>query len=86
MNIEPIDEKFKAFGWNVQKIDGHNFDEISKAIDTAKKSKDKPNIIIAKTVKGKGVSFMENEAGWHGVAPSQEQLEQALEELNGRGM
>ena len=86
MNIEPIDEKFKAFGWNVQKINGHNFDEISKAIDTAKKSKDKPNIIIAKTIKGKGISFMENEAGWHGVAPSQEQLEQALEELNGRGM
>ena len=86
MNIEPIDEKFKAFGWNVQKINGHNFDEISKAIDTAKKSKDKPNIIIAKTIKGKGVSFMENEAGWHGVAPSQDQLEQALEELNGRGM
>ena len=86
MNIEPIDEKFKAFGWNVQKINGHNFDEISKAIDTAKKSKDKPNIIIAKTIKGKGISFMENEAGWHGVAPSQDQLEQALEELNGRGM
>ena len=59
---------------------------VKKRRNSGVKSKDKPNIIIAKTIKGKGVSFMENEAGWHGVAPSQDQLEQALEELNGRGM
>jgi transketolase len=83
MNIEPIDEKFKAFGWHVIYIDGHSFEEIVKAIDEAKNTKGKPTIIIARTVKGKGVSFMENQAGWHGKAPSGEEATKALEELGG---
>lgn len=83
MNIEPIDEKFKAFGWHVIKIDGHNFEQIFAAIDEAKGIKGRPTMIIANTIKGKGVSFMENEAGWHGKAPSKEQAEQALKELRG---
>ena len=80
MNPEPFDEKFRAFGWNVMVIDGHNFDQIDSAVKAAKAS-DKPFAIIANTVKGKGVSFMENQAGWHGKAPNDEQLAQALEEL-----
>ena len=84
MNIEPIDEKFSSFGWNVLKIDGHSIDEIVQAIDKAKKIKGQPTIIIAKTFKGKGVSFMENQAGWHGKAPSAEEACKALEELGGR--
>ncbi|KNF09171.1 transketolase, N-terminal subunit [Gottschalkia purinilytica] len=83
MNIEPIDKKFEAFGWNVIKIDGHDFKQIIKAIEKSKNLKEKPTIIIAKTVKGKGVSFMENEAGWHGNAPNDEQTNQALNELGG---
>lgn len=83
MNVNPIDEKFKAFGWNVITINGHSFEEIFKAIDEAKSIKGKPTMIIAKTIKGKGVSFMENEASWHGTAPSKEQCEKAIEELGG---
>lgn len=81
MNVNPVDEKFRSFGWNVQVIDGHDVDAIANAIDEAKKSEEKPNMIICKTVKGKGVSFMENVAGWHGTAPNKEQAEQALKEL-----
>lgn len=81
MNIEPIDEKFKAFGWNVISIDGHDFEEIFNALESAKKTTGKPTMIVAKTVKGKGVSFMENQAGWHGKAPNKEETEQALSEL-----
>lgn len=81
MNIEPIDEKFKAFGWNVISIDGHDFEEIFKALESAKKTTGKPTMIVAKTVKGKGVSFMEDQAGWHGKAPNKEEAEQALSEL-----
>lgn len=81
MAVNPLDEKWKAFNWHVQVIDGHNFEEIFAAIESAKNEKGKPSIIIAKTIKGKGVSFMENKAEWHGSAPSQQQLEQALEEL-----
>ncbi len=77
----PIDEKFKAFGWHVICIDGHNFDEIEAAFNEAKKITDKPTAIIAKTVKGKGVSFMENQCGWHGKAPNDEQYAQAMNEL-----
>lgn len=77
----PIDEKFKAFGWHVICIDGHNFDEIEAAFNEAKKVTDKPTAIIAKTVKGKGVSFMENQCGWHGKAPDDEQYAQAMDEL-----
>lgn len=84
MNIEPIDEKFKSFGWNVLKIDGHSIEEIVEAIDKAKETKGQPTIIISKTFKGKGVSFMENQAGWHGKAPSAEEACKALEELGGR--
>lgn len=80
MNPTPLDEKFKAFGWNVIVIDGHNFDEIENAVQMSKKS-DKPFAIIAKTVKGKGVSFMENKAEWHGSAPNSEQYEQGMREL-----
>lgn len=72
--------KFQAFGWNTIEIDGHNIQEIYNAIQSAKTS-DKPVVIIANTIKGKGVSFMENNAGWHGKAPNDEQLQQALEEL-----
>lgn len=77
----PIDEKFKAFGWHVITIDGHNFDEIEAAFEEAKKVTDRPTAIIAKTVKGKGVSFMENQCGWHGKAPDDEQYAQAMNEL-----
>ena len=82
MNSTPIDEKFKAFNWNVIMIDGHNYDEIRNALDEAEKVKGKPTIIIAKCVKGKGVSFMENQAGWHGAAPNKEQYEMAVAELD----
>ena len=80
MNPTPIDEKFKAFGWNVAVINGHDFDQIEEAVAQADKS-DKPFAIICKDVKGKGVSFMENEAGWHGSAPNAEQYAQAKAEL-----
>lgn len=78
----PIDKKFEAFGWNVICIDGHNFDEIDDAFSAAETCKNKPTAIIAKTVKGKGVSFMENQCGWHGKAPNAEQYEQAMAELD----
>ncbi len=77
----PIDEKFKAFGFNVINIDGHDFDQIDDAFTAAENFKGAPTAIIAKTVKGKGVSFMENQVGWHGKAPSAEEYEQAMAEL-----
>ncbi|MDO4380159.1 MAG: transketolase [Clostridia bacterium] len=77
----PIDEKFAAFGWNVIVINGHCFDEIDEAFKKAKECKGKPTCIVAKTVKGKGVSFMENQCDWHGSAPNAEQYEQAMKEL-----
>ncbi len=84
MNPSPIDEKFKAFGWHVIVLeDGNNLEAVIEACEQAKQVKEKPTVIVAKTVKGKGVSFMENQAGWHGVAPSKEQCEQALVELEG---
>ncbi|MBQ7960439.1 MAG: transketolase [Clostridia bacterium] len=82
MNPTPFDKKFEAFNWNVICIDGHDFTQIEKAVEDAKACKGKPTIIIANTVKGKGVSFMENQAGWHGNAPSDEQYEQAIKELD----
>ncbi len=82
MNPCPIDEKLKAFGWRVIVIDAHDFDMIEKAVNEAKATKDKPTAIIAKSVKGKGVSFMENQASWHGNAPSEEQYNQAIAELD----
>jgi len=77
----PIDQKFKAFNWNVISINGHDFDEIEKAVELANQSIDKPTAIIAETVKGKGVSFMENKVSWHGSAPNDEQAAVALKEL-----
>ena len=79
--IEPLDKKFEAFGFEVIKIDGHDFEQIKAALDRAKTVKGKPTAILAKTVKGKGVSFMENQVGWHGVAPNKEQYEAATAEL-----
>lgn len=81
MNSTPIDEKFRAFNWNVIVIDGHDFDQIEKAVNEAKATKGKPTMIVANCIKGKGVSFMENQAGWHGKAPNAEQYEQAVAEL-----
>ena len=77
----PIDEKFKAFGFNVINIDGHDFDQIDDAFTQAENYKGAPTAIIAKTVKGKGVSFMENQVGWHGKAPDADQYAQAMAEL-----
>jgi len=82
MNPCPIDEKFAAFGWNVITVDGHDFEAIDKAVIEAEACKGKPTMIIATTIKGKGVSFMENQAGWHGNAPNKEQYEQAISELD----
>ena len=84
MSPYPIDEKFKAFGFHVEVIDGHDFDAIESALATAKTVKGQPCAIILKTVKGKDVSFMENNAGWHGVAPNDAQYEQAMAELNAK--
>lgn len=82
MSPFPIDAKFEAFGWNVITVeDGHDFDELRTAVEVAKKSEDKPTVIICKTVKGKCVSFMENNAGWHGKGPNAEEVKQALAEL-----
>ncbi|MBR6584238.1 MAG: transketolase [Firmicutes bacterium] len=83
MTVKPIDEKFAAFGFNVLVIDGHNFEEIFAAFDAARECKGKPTVIIAKTHKGRGVSFMEDNAGWHGKAPSEEEARQAVAELGG---
>jgi len=82
MSSYPIDEKFKSFGFNVLNIDGNNIEEIISAFETAKQTKNQPTCIIAKTVKGKGVSFMENKAGWHGKAPNEEEYLQAMKDLS----
>ena len=77
----PIGEKFKAFNFNVIEIDAHDFDQIDAAFKQAKETKGMPTAIIAKSVKGKGVSFMENQASWHGSAPNDEQYAQAMADL-----
>ena len=82
MNPTPIDKKFEAFGWNVICCSAHDFNELEDAINQAKNTKGKPTAIIMNSVKGKNVSFMENEAGWHGSAPNKEQYEQAIAELD----
>lgn len=82
MSPEPVTDKFAAFGWNVLLIDGHDFEQIVAAVEKAKETKGKPTMIVAKTIKGKGVSFMENQAGWHGSAPNKEQRDQAISELD----
>jgi len=81
MAIEPIIEKWKTFGWNTLEIDGHNMKEIVEALDTAARAKGKPTIIVAHTVKGKGISFIENKFEWHSKCMSEEEKNQALEEL-----
>ena len=83
MNPTPLDKKFEAFGWHVIVIDGHDYDQINKAFEEAKTVKGKPTMILAHTIKGKGVSFMEDKANWHGVAPKPEECELALKELGG---
>ncbi len=82
MNPEPIADKFRAFGWEVLDINAHDYDEIEKAIEKAKAFKGKPTMIVAHSIKGKGVSFMENQASWHGSAPKKEQADQAHLELD----
>ena len=77
-----LTERFQSFGINVINVDGHNIDNLIDAFTTAKQTKGKPSVIIAKTIKGKGVSFMENQAGWHGKAPNEEEYNLAMEELN----
>lgn len=84
MNPTPIDAKFEAFGWNVIVIDGHNYDEIKAALKKAKETKGKPTVIVANSVKGKGVSYMENNAAWHGAAPKEDEYNQAIAELNAK--
>lgn len=82
MNPTPIDKKFEAFGWHVIVCDAHSFNELEAAINEAKATKGKPTAVIMKSVKGKNVSFMENNAGWHGAAPNEEQYNQAIDELD----
>ena len=83
MSSYPIDEKFKSFGFQIINIDGHNIQEIIDAFEVAKNVKGKPTCIIAKTIKGKGISFMENQVGWHGKAPNDDEYKIAMEELGG---
>lgn len=82
MNPYPIDKKFESFGWNVVLADAHDFDSLEKAVENAKNTKGKPTAVIMKSVKGKNVSFMENNPAWHGVAPNEEQYNKAIAELD----
>ena len=82
MTVEPIYEKFESFGWEVVQVDGHDIEAIAEALDDADEAQDRPTMIIAHTVKGKGVSFMEDEAGWHGKAPNAEETAKAIAELS----
>jgi transketolase len=84
MEIEPFEDKWRSFGWDVSSIDGHSFSQIIPALNRTKSVKGSPSVIIAKTVKGKGVSFMENNPGFHGKAPNKEELKIALEEIFNR--
>ena len=84
MNPTPIDRKFEAFGWHVIHIDAHNFDEIDAAVTEAEQTKGQPTMILLHSIKGKGVSFMENNYEWHGMAPNQDQYEQAITELDAK--
>jgi len=81
LNIEPLKDKWQAFGWQVREIDGHNFEEIEKALTDSSSEKERPMVIIARTIKGKGVSFMEGENIWHYKAPSDEEYQKAMNEL-----
>ncbi|MCX7781761.1 MAG: transketolase [Negativicutes bacterium] len=84
MGIAPLAQKWRAFNWHTIEIDGHDLAQVLAAFEEAKATKGKPSVIIAKTIKGKGISFMENVAGWHGKAPNSEELQKALDELYGR--
>jgi len=81
-SLEPLDEKWVAFKWHVIRVDGHNLEALMDALDEAERVKNKPTLIIANTIKGKGVSFMEGQHSWHGKAPNKEELERALAELS----
>ncbi len=81
MALEPMADKWRAYGWNVLEIDGHDMEAVLEAFDTARSVKDRPTVIIAQTIKGKGVSYMENVVRFHGVAPTDEELKQGLAEL-----
>ena len=81
MNVEPLEDKYRSFGWDVRRIDGHNMQQVVKALEAARDHQGKPLVLLADTVKGKGVSFMENVAGWHGKTPNAEELKKGLEEL-----
>ena len=83
MTVQPIEDKFSSFGWNILSCDGHDMAAIVAIAKEAQACKDKPTVIVAKTIKGKGVSFMENQGDWHGKAPNDEQFEQAMKELGG---
>lgn len=83
MSVYPVKDKFQAFGWEVFEADGHEIQELLAAEERARYTKGKPSLILCKTVKGKGISFMENQAGWHGAPINKEQLEQALRDLDG---
>ncbi len=81
MDVYPVADKFKAFNWHVIEINGHDYEQIIRAFDEARNTKGKPTVIVASTVKGKGVSFMENNPGFHGAAPNDEEYKKAMEEL-----
>jgi transketolase len=81
MNLEPLADKWRAFNWNVLEIAGHDYTQILSALQTARREASRPTVILAKTVKGKGVSFTENQVCWHGIAPNSEQVCQMLDEL-----
>lgn len=85
LNIEPLKDKWKAFGWEVREINGHNFEEIEKSLISSPFHKEKPIVIIAKTIKGKGVSFMENNNEWHYRAPEKDEYDRAMQELERHG-
>ena len=85
MNIDPLEEKYRSFGWEVLRIDGHDMQQVVEALEKAKRGLGKPVVIIAETVKGKGVSFMENVAGWHGKTPSYDEMLNGLAELGLKG-
>ena len=82
MSPYPIDEKFRSFGWHVITIDGHDFNQIEKAFNEAENVSGQPTVIIQKSIKGKGVSFMEDQVSWHGTAPNEDQYNQAMTELS----
>ena len=84
MNPTPIDKKFEAFGWNVIIIDAHSIEEIKAALKQARETKGKPTVVIANSIKGKGVSYMENNAAWHGAAPKEDEYNQAIKELDAK--